>query len=240
MTHWLSFDIETAKIVPDGEDVQNHRPLGIACWAVAWVSAKSGEIMTRSYTGTDSQGNITGQLSNDESAAMVHRLRNAVDDGYTIVGHNIVGFDFDILAEESGMHAECADLALHSVDTCLLVHCLKGFPVGLDAIARGMGLSGKIEGMSGAKAPQLWAEGKFDEVLTYVAQDARSTLEVALAIEQRKGLTWISKSGRRNSLPIERLLTVFEAMQLPEPDTAWMTEPLPRSRFTGWMERQTA
>ncbi|MCB0126721.1 MAG: ribonuclease H-like domain-containing protein, partial [Caldilineaceae bacterium] len=155
---------------------------------------------------------------------------------FTLLAHNGVGFDFDILAEESGMHDTCADLALHSVDTCLLVHCLKGFPVGLEAIAKGMGLQGKTEGMNGSMAPQMWAEGKFNEVLEYVAQDVRATLQVALEIEKRKGLTWIAKSGRRNSLPIPKLLTAYEALQLPEPDTSWMTEPISRERFTSWME----
>lgn len=239
MTRWLSFDIETAKIVPDGEDVQNHRPLGISCWAVAW-QGKDGAIYTHAGGGLDFIANWTPQMSREECGLFVNRLVNAQGRGFTLLGHNTVGFDFDILAEESGMVAECAELAMNSVDTCLLVHCLKGFPVGLDAVARGMGLSGKTEGMSGAKAPQMWADGKFDEVLAYVSQDARSTLEVALAIEQRKGLTWIAKSGRRNSLPIERLLTVSEAMQLPEPDTSWMSEPMPRSKFTGWMQRQPA
>ena len=237
---YLAFDIETAKITPQDEDVQAHRPLGIACWAAAWVSEKSGEIITRSYAGTDSQGSITPQMSRFECCDLVRRLRSAIKrDGFTLLTHNGVGFDFDILAEESGMHAECADLALRSMDTCLLIHCMKGFPVGLDAIARGMGLLGKTEGMSGALAPQMWADGRLDEVLGYVAQDVRSTLEVALAIKQRKGLTWISKSGRRNSLPIPRLLTVAEALQLPEPDTSWMSEPMPRTKFVGWMKKRT-
>lgn len=234
---YLAFDLETAKITPQDEDVQAHRPLGICCWAAAWVSEKSGEIITRSYPGTDSQGSITSQMSRFECCDLVRRLRSAIKlDGFTLLTHNGVGFDLDILAEESGMHVECADLALRSVDTCLLIHCMKGFPVGLDAIARGMGLSGKAEGMSGALAPQMWAEGKFNEVLAYVAQDVRSTLQVALEIEKRRGLNWIAKSGKRNSLPIPRLLTVAEALRLPEPDTSWMDSPIPRSRFVGWME----
>lgn len=136
------------------------------------------------------------------------------------------------------MHAECVELALHSVDIYFLVHCLKGFPVGLDAIARGMGLQGKTEGMDGSLAPKYWAEGKYAEVLAYVQQDARTTLSVALEIESIGGLYWIAKSGRRNHLHIPRLLTVTEALWLPEPDTRWMSDPMPRSRFTEWMNVQ--
>jgi len=238
MSRYLSFDIETSKITPEGADVQSHRPLGIACWAIAWLNLK-GEIKTS--TGHGGNDSPAAMMTREECQSLVNKLLFSVyTRGFTILTHSGVGFDFDILAEESGMHAECADLALHSVDTCLLIHCFKGYPVGLDAIARGMGLAGKTEGMSGALAPQMWADGKFDEVLAYVAQDVRSTLEVALAIEQRRGLSWIAKSGKRNSLPIQRMLTVEEALRLPEPDTSWMTEPMPRSRFTGWMERQAA
>lgn len=233
---YIAFDIETAKVIPEGDDLQAHRPLGICCWAVAWVSDKTGEIAVKSYSGTDNEGGITPQMTETECVALVQRLRNATEQGYTILTHNGVGFDFDILAEESGMVDTCAELAMNSVDTCFQVLCTKGFPVGLEAIAKGMGLQGKTEGMNGALAPQMWAEGRYDEVLAYVAQDVRCTLEVALAVEQAKSLRWLSKSGRINSLPVRQWVTVQEALQLPEPDTSWMSEPIPRSRWTEWME----
>ncbi len=234
---YLSFDIETAKITPDGEDMQLYRPLGIACWALAWANGKQGEIITRAYCGTDEAGGNSPQMNRVECQALVGRLASAHNQGYIILTHNGVGFDLDILAEESGMQETCAFLAMHSVDTCLHIHCVKGFPVGLEAIARGMGLQGKTEGMSGALAPQMWHDGQYDRVLEYVAQDARSTLEIALAIEQRGSLRWISKKGRINSLAVPRWLTVTEALQLPEPDTSWMDTPIPRDRFTEWMNK---
>lgn len=236
---YLSFDIETAKITPDNEDVANHRPLGITCYAIAWLTQKRG-IQTKADHGLNPDGTHAPQMSRQECATLVHNLQSATAKGYRLLAHNGAGFDLDILAEESGLYAECADLAINSVDTMLQILCVKGYPVGLDAIAKGMGFPGKPEGMKGSLAPQMWADGKFDEVLSYVAQDVRSTLEVALEIEKRRGLTWIAKSGKRNSLPIQRLLTVAEALQLPEPDTSWMSDPMPRSRFLGWMERQAA
>lgn len=232
----LAFDIETAKITPEGEDIQNHRPLGISCWAIAWQD-EGGNIGARSGQGEQ----ITMPMSQGECQWLVDRLLFMRDmRGYSLVTHNGVSFDFDILAEESGYFTKCQSLAMRSVDTCFQVHCMKGFPVGLEAIAKGMNLSGKTEGMSGALAPQMWAEGKYDEVLAYVAQDACSTLEVALAIEKRRGLQWISKSGRRNTLAIPRLLTVEECLKLPEPNTSWMSDPIPREQFTGWMAREAA
>lgn len=237
---FLAFDIETCKITPPDANLQVHRPLGITCYAVAWVSEKTGEIQATHGHGHDGSPDPTPVMTRSECCLLVGRLHRAVQQGYTLLAHNGVGFDFDILAEESGMVDTCADLALHSVDTCLLVHCLKGFPVGLDAIAQGMGLPGKTEGMNGSMAPEMWAEGHYAEVLEYVKQDVRLTLQVALEIQQRKRLMWIAKSGRRNSITLPTLLTAQEALQLPEPDVSWMSEPVARSRFTAWMEMKLA
>lgn len=232
---WISFDIETAKITPDDDtDIHAHRPLGITCAAVAWVG-KGGEIATRDYCGLDDHGKPTVQMTMPECRSFVDTLRRATGKGFTLVGHNIAGFDLDILAEESGMIAECAELARHAVDSCYHVHALKGFPVGLEAIAKGLGLAGKTEGVSGANAPELWADGQYSTVLEYVAQDAKLSLEVALEVERLGYLKWIAKSGRLNRLDIPHWLTVDEASRLPLPDTSWMTEPLPRDRFTAWL-----
>lgn len=241
MMKFLSFDIETAKITPPDEDIQAHRPLGIACWAVAWQHEKSGDIVAQSGFGIGQDGSTLPRMTQSQCRLLVARLNRAVHyQHFTILAHNGVSFDFDILAEESGMHDICAELAMNSVDPCLMVHCMRGYPVGLEAICKGFGLQGKTEGMSGALAPQMWADGQFDEVLEYVKQDVRATLEVALEIEKRKRLMWVSKSGRRKTLPIPKLLTAQEALQLPEPDTSWMDTPIPRSRFTEWMEAQRA
>ena len=231
---WLALDLETSKITPPDADIQAHRPLGISCWAVAWMLS-DGNTETISGCGLDDNMQPTAQLSEIDCRRFVERLQTATERGFTLLTHNGVGFDFDILAEESGMHATCAELAMNSVDTCLQIHAAKGFPVGLDAIAKGMGLQGKTEGMSGALAPELWADGQFDQVLEYVQQDARTTLEVALEIERLGYLKWVAKSGRMNRLDIPHWLTVREALALPLPDTSWMSEPLPRGRFVGWM-----
>jgi hypothetical protein len=68
---------------------------------------------------------------------------------------NGVGFDFDVLAEEAQMLAECCVFALAHVDMMFHVLCRLGYGVGLDAAARGTGLAGKSEGMKGADAPVL-------------------------------------------------------------------------------------
>ena len=116
------------------------------------------------------------------------------------------------------------------------VFCALGYPVALDKAAQGMGLPGKPPGMSGFKAPQLWAQGHFKEVLAYVAQDVQTTMQIAQTCEQRRKFEWITRNGTKRSLPLTNgWLPVLEAMQLPEPDTSWMSTPLSRQEFTAWL-----
>lgn len=240
MKRWLSFDLEIAALIPENEpDWKQHRPLGITCVGFAYTN-DNGDIRTISLCGEES-GNDTPlpRMTQADCQEVVKRLQRAANEEYTILTWNGCSFDFNVLAEESGMHRECVELAMNHTDMMLHVHCLKGFPIGLDAVAKGMGLVGKLDGVNGAKAPYLWAAGEYETVLEYVQQDVRTTLEVALEVEKRGSLTWIAKSGRRNALPIPKWLSVSEALALPEPDTSWMAEPMPRSQFTAWMEAES-
>ena len=136
------------------------------------------------------------------------------------------------------MREECKRLALAHVDMMFHVLCRLGYGVSLDAAARGTGVAGKPEGMNGELAPALWAEGKRGEVLRYVGQDVRTTLDVATVCESCGVFRWVARSGRLRTMPLsQRWLAVEEARALPLPDTSWMDEPWPRERFTGWMDR---
>lgn len=92
--------------------------------------------------------------------------------------------------------------------------------------------------MSGAIVPRLWAQGHRKAVLDYAVQDARITMELAQACQQRGSLSWITRRGNLREMDLAQgWLTVREAMALPEPDTSWMSDSLPRSRFLGWLTR---
>ena len=230
---YVAFDIETAKDVP-GVDFnwKPHRPLGISC--AATFASGAGKPMV--WYGKTADGQPAGRMSQDDARRLVRYLSEMTADGFNVLTWNGLGFDFDILAEESGDTAACAECALGHVDMMFHVVCTKGFPLGLDKAAQGMGLPGKPEGMSGIKAPGLWAEGHHKEVLDYVAQDVRTALQIAEACEQRRKLEWITQKGKKSTMPLgDGWLTVREAMRLPEPDTSWMTNPLTRDDFTGWL-----
>jgi hypothetical protein len=222
---YLSFDIETAKMIEP--NWRSCRPLGISC--AATLLADTEELILW-------HGEASDRLSRQEAADLVEYLTAQVGLGYTIATWNGMGFDFDVLAEESGMLAECRELAVNHVDMMFHILCRLGYGVSLNAAAKGMNLPGKPEGMSGAKAPILWAEGKREAVLDYVAQDVRTTAELATGCEACGALRWITKSGRARTMMLpEGWLTAEEAEQLPQANTSWMTDPWVRADFTAWL-----
>ena len=232
---YLAFDIEIAQMIPEDEtDWKAHRPLGITCAAAA---SSDGGIWN--WYAKETDGRFTDRMSKDLCKYMVCDLMALVrKDDYTILTWNGLGFDFDILAEESGMYYQCAELALNHIDLMFHFFCEKGYPLGLDAASKGMGLSGKPEGMDGAKAPVLWAQQEYHTVLDYVTWDVKNTLALALLIEDKGYLEWTARSGNANQWICDKWLTVKEARELPEPDASWMTDPWPRSKFYGWLENE--
>lgn len=233
-TRYVSFDIESAKLLPpDASDILAYRPLGISCAAAS--KSDTREIIT--WAGRNPDGGYARQMSPPESAAMVEDLVGFIRDGYTLVTWNGLGFDFDVLAEESGMHAECAELATEHVDMLFHIVCALGYPVSLQKAAEGMEIEGKLSAMSGADAPAAWARGRYDQVLAYVRQDALATVRLAEIAEERKELTWISRTGKKRRLPLENgWLRVDAAGRLPLPDTSWMSDPPSRERFMSWTD----
>jgi hypothetical protein len=234
MAHkYVAFDIETAKVLEgDLGDWQAHRPLGICCAATLPAGADAAVL----WHGKGEGGRPAPRMQQDDVARLIEHLMKMLESGHTILTWNGLGFDFDVLAEESGMRDECRSLALAHVDMMFHVFCQLGFPVSLDRAAQAMKLPGKTEGMSGALAPKLWSQGKHDQVLAYMEQDARTTLDLAQACEKGRRLSWLAQSGKTRDMPLpDGWLNVQQAQELPLPDTSWMDRPMKRSRFTRWM-----
>lgn len=231
---YLAFDIEIAKELPETvSDWTAYRPLGITCAA----TLASDTDMLSLWYGRTRDDAPADRLAPREVQDLVEHLAQMADEGYSILTWNGLGFDFDILAEESNCLDWCQRLASDHIDMMFHVMCRQGYPVSLDNAAKGMGLPGKPPGMSGSLAPKMWAEGKHQQVLDYVAQDVRSTLRLAQITMKRRCLSWIARSGKKRHMPLRTgWLTVREAQTLPVPDTSWMTSPLPRTRFTDWLE----
>jgi len=230
--NFVSFDIEIAKVLPEGEtNFDDHRPLGISCAATICT----GDEEPRLWYGKTPDGSQP-QMSRGDCQDLVGYLVELHQAGTLPLTWNGLGFDFKILAEESGLFDLCRALALHHVDMMFHFFCIKGFAIGLDASCKGMNLPGKPEGMSGALAPVMWKEGKRQAVLDYVASDVVEPLALAEKVGQTGGLSWKTKRGRIASVAIPEWLTVTDALALDLPDTSWMDNPWPRSKFTDWLK----
>ena len=229
---YLAFDLETAKLLPEAtSDLLSHRPLGICCAAAVTEDGAKPRV----WYGRSELGEPAGSMSQEEVQRMVHELVVLVNDGFTLLTWNGLNFDFNVLAEESGLVEECSALALGHVDMMFHALCVLGHPVSLDKAAQGMGIEGKSTGIEGSEVPQLWAEGRHTEVLDYNTQDASATLELARICEDGGAMKWVTRKGTLAHMPLSKgWLTVGDARLLPEPDTSWMTQPLKREDFFRW------
>ncbi|MHC4442562.1 MAG: ribonuclease H-like domain-containing protein [Planctomycetota bacterium] len=233
---YLAFDIETAKDVPGADfNWQPHRPLGISCAAALPSDAQE----TTVWHGRNEDGTPAKQMSKFEARQVVNELAELTCRGYTLLTWNGLGFDFDVLAEESDSFEECRNLVMNHVDMMFHVFCDRGFPVALDKAAQALRIPGKPAGMSGILAPQLWAQGRYQDVIDYVSQDVRMALQIAQACEKTRSFKWVTRRGSISSMDLRRgWLTVKDALRLPAPDTSWMDDPIPRRSFTQWLEKQ--
>jgi hypothetical protein len=230
-----AFDIEIASEIPDGvRDWRRLGPLGITC-----AAAQGEDWPLRPWQGKP-------RMTSSQCRDLVRDLVQIVGDGYTLVTWNGCGFDFAVLALESGMVVECAELALYHVDMMLMVTFSQGFFLGLQKALLGAGLEGKrqvvtlsdgriMTGMEGRLAPRLWKQGEYDAVLSYLRADVENTLALARYVQREQVIRWTSGRGKPQVARFDRLLTVRECFGLPQPDVSWMTNPPRRRQFVSWM-----
>jgi len=230
---FLAFDLETAKVQPRHiRDWKQHRPLGISC-AATYCDESNAPVL---WYGQNRRTRPAPQMTAVEARLLVKYLTQHVTMGYTIVTWNGIGFDFDILAEESGMYGQCKSLALGHVDMMFHMLCYLGFGVSLNAAARGMRLTRSCATRTGSRIPRLWAKGKFEEVFSHVAHDVRTTIALATTCCERGYVRWITRwgTGRMLRLP-NGWQTVGNAQAVPEPVQFRDNVRWSRNRLTAWL-----
>ena len=195
---YLAFDLTVAKVVPNGEGWNAHRPLGIAC--AAMLPSDTGQLIT--WHGRTPDGGSSGRMSPEEAKIVVQTLMESVNAGYTLVTWNGLSFDFPVIAEESGLESDCQTLASRHVDMMFHVYCIKGQYMELKTAAAGMGLPVRTQSMDGHDAPRFWAQGKHQQVLDHLAENLQTTADLASICERRKVLLWISKHGSSQGMDL--------------------------------------
>ena len=110
---YLAFDLEIAKEIPEGAlDWKAHHPLGITC--AATLTSDSDE--PHLWYSRSNYNQPADVMSQQDAMNLIQFLTTMRSQGYTISTWNGLGFDFDILAEESGRYEECKREALNHVD----------------------------------------------------------------------------------------------------------------------------
>lgn len=233
---FAAFDLETTKIIPENAtNIKQYMPLGISCAALAYSDREDVAVW---------QG--VPQLEKAACQEIVRTLLGVIHSGYTLLTWNGCGFDFAVLAVESGLIEECSYLALEHVDLMLLVTFTKGHFLGLDKALAGAGLGGKVKTvrlsdgtalteMSGAKVPFLWARGEYQAVLGYLRADVVQLLALAKILDIYGRIEWTSNSGNRQSVSVKGLVPVKACFEFPEPDVSWMNNPPSREGFVDWI-----
>ncbi len=227
----VALDIEVATLFEGASDWKQDRPLGITCAALATPRG----IWT--YAATDETGAFAERMTVEQCRELLDDIQTLQAGGYDIITWNGLGFDFDILGEEANAGRVCAKIALSESHIDMMYHflCDQGYPIGLDAAAKGLGLPGKSDGIKGDLVPEIWRSHP-QRVIDYVRSDALQTVKVFQLSQKHEIvlLSWISRNERINTWHAGRWLSVPEASALPLPDTSWMPDPLERESFTDW------
>ena len=227
----LGFDIEISNIfdLRPGEDIDKYAPFDIS---VAATHADGGE--QRLWLSNGSDGKPLLNLDRARARELLDYLHQMQRVGHALVAWNGLSFDLRWVGYAAGDLPKATGIALKMYDPMFQFFKSKGFPIGLEAVARGMNIAMR-KLMTGSDAPVQWRAGNHDAVCKYVMGDARMTVEIATAINRKRQIAWVTQKGTLSSIPLPRLRTVEDCLDDPMPDQSWMNSPIPQTKFTGWM-----
>ena len=227
-------DIEIANVftLRPGEDLDDHGPFDISVAA----TLVHGEAPLLWYSKNDS-GSPAHHLTKADAGRLLKYLDSLQSSGHALVAWNGLSFDLRWIGHAAGDLPLARKVASNLYDPMFQFFKLKGFPVGLAKVAKGLGLPGK-KLMNGADAPKRWQAGDHQAVFDYVQGDVILTAEVALAICRAGGVRWVTQRGKVSEVEMQRLRAANQCMRDPMPDQSWMDTPLPQEKFTAWFHEQ--
>jgi hypothetical protein len=227
----LSFDIEISNVfdLRPGEDIEKYAPFDVA---VAATQVAGGE--QRLWFSPGPAGRPQMNLERRHARELLGYLGQMQRTGYAICAWNGLSFDLQWIARAADDVPTASRIARAMYDPMFQFFKLKGFPVGLAAVAAGLGI-GMKKSMDAADAPREWQAGHYERVCEYVLGDARMTNEIVAAILGRREIAWVTQRGKRSAVPLPRLRTVEECLGDPMPDQSWMSSPIRQEKFTHWL-----
>ena len=227
----LAFDIEISNVfdLRPGEDIDKYAPFDIA---VAATEIAGGQQRLWLSRGPDENPLIN--LKRPQARELLKYLEDMQRAGYRICAWNGLGFDMQWIARAAGDVSTASRIALAMFDPMFQFFKLKGFPVGLAAVAAGLGIATK-KSMGAEDAPREWRAGNHKKVCDYVVGDVRMTNEIVSTIARSGKIAWVTQKGKRSIVAVPRLRSVEDCLRDPMPDQSWMDSPIPQDRFTRWL-----
>ncbi len=125
-----------------------------------------------------------------------------LDSAELIVGHNILAFDYIVLQQYTATDI-IKKYTSKTFDTFRILEKKTDRRISLNDLAeRNLGISKLGKGID---APQLFKDGKIDELKEYLAQDLRITEQIFLHIKEHKYLTYSHTVYKE---PIEKIVPI--------------------------------
>ena len=220
--------------------------------AVSWVKGEK----PRAWVGPKLEEGGWEPLDAPTIAQLIEYLSAQQMNGCTIVSWDGMQEAFAILSkfcEPPMIRAVCEGVALQHVDMAFQMFCSRGFVAPLRKVLESSGIEDKTHGRATAFAKSAWDKGEVEQrKLLGVAREIAYTIgRLYGVVATKKDLTWFTKSGADAywqpemvydaTAKCERLLLVCEALELPAPDTSWMTIPFKKDRgdYLVWLQRET-
>jgi hypothetical protein len=231
---FLGFDIEISDLfdMKPGEDLRKYAPFHIS--VAATVDSEGKETL---WYSVDEHGTPAVDMTRAKAQELLAHLQAIQQAGYMLCAWNGLNFDLRWIGHNAGDLERAARVALSLYDPMFQFFNQRGFPVGLEAVGRAMGVKqGKL--MDAAQAPREWRAGNYQRVMDYVLTDVRILNQLVTAIAREGAIRWVTQRGTTDREPIARLKTVAEVLRDPEPDQSWMRGGgLKRRLFIDWLPK---
>ncbi len=227
----VALDIETSNVfdLRPGEDIDKYGPFDVA---VAATQVHGGE--HRLWFSPEAGGRPRVNLEPQHAQELLQYLEQLQRTGHAICAWNGLSFDLQWIARAANDVPTASRIARTMYDPMYQFFKLKGFPVALEAVGKGLRI-GMNKSMNAADAPREWRGENYQRVCDYVLGDVRMTNEIVSAIIRQRKIAWITQRGKLSTVPVPRLRTVEDCMRDPMPDQSWMDRPIPEEKFTRWL-----
>jgi|TARA_R110000824_G_scaffold37207_3_gene114490 hypothetical protein len=197
----ISLDIETTNLDMEAEGLSFDDPKG---WRTACVCLHdSVRQITNVYVHPDMVDKVAhenGYSNLFSFEYLQYHLRAKRNEGYTLLSHNGLKFDFPIISKpiKDGGVGGCASLLKKwpkeaMMDTCAVLMEATGERYRLNHLIHGLLGEEQSKLMDAANAPKEWAKGNYEDVIRYCIDDTRKTLAVYLEAGNQGGFRAIGK-----------------------------------------------